>query len=107
MERIETAHELVKALNRDCPALLLNVVPQLEEELKVDRLQMRILATQVLGEMFGEVKNGVELSRKYHGAWQAWIHRRSDKAAGVRLAFVEATGTIIANHAELRPEVEG
>lgn len=106
MERIETAHELVKALNRDCPALLLNVVPQLEEELKVDRLQMRTLATQVLGEMFGEVKNGVELSRKYHGAWQAWIHRKSDKAAGVRLAFVEATGPIIASHAELRPEVE-
>lgn len=87
--------------------MLLNVVPQLEEELKVDRLQMRTLATQVLGEMFSEAKNGVELSRKYHSAWQAWLQRRNDKAAWVRLAFVETTKDLIVNHPEFRAEIEG
>ncbi|KAG8885366.1 hypothetical protein FRB97_001441 [Tulasnella sp. 331] len=106
MERIRVAHELIKALSRDCPALLLNVVPQLEEELKVDRLAMRALATEALGEMFGDVKTGIELAKKYQTAWQAWLQRRNDKAAPVRLAFVEGTPGIIIHHAELRIEIE-
>lgn len=107
MERIRVAHELIKALSRDCPSLLLNVVPQLEEELKVDRLAMRALATEALGEMFGDQKTGLELAKKYQTAWQAWLQRRNDKAAPVRLAFVEGTPGIIINHAELRSEIEG
>jgi hypothetical protein len=31
----KTAHDLIKELNRTAPGLLLNVIPQLEEELKV------------------------------------------------------------------------
>lgn len=107
MDRIRTAHELIKTLGRDCPALLLNVVPQLEEELKVDRLAMRTLATQALGEMFGDSKTGLELAKKYQTAWQAWLQRRNDKAAPVRLAFVEATVGLITNHGEMRTEIEG
>ncbi|KAG8906739.1 hypothetical protein FRB99_006230 [Tulasnella sp. 403] len=106
IERIRVAHDLVKSLNRECPALLLNVVPQLEEELRVDRLQMRCLATQALGEMFGDPRNGVELARKYHSAWQVWLQRRNDKAPPVRLAFVESTKGLIVNHAEFRAEIE-
>ncbi|KAG8937052.1 hypothetical protein FRC02_008159 [Tulasnella sp. 418] len=106
IDHIRSAHDLIISLNKSCPALLLNVVPQLEEELKVDRLQLRTLATQVLGEMFGELKNGVELSRKYHAAWQAWLTRKNDKAVAVRLAMVEATKSIIINHAEMRNEIE-
>ena len=108
MEEIRSAHDLIKALNKGCPSLLLNVVPQLEEELRVDRLQLRILATQVLGDMFAEPKNGAELSKKYPSAWQCWLHRKSDKAAGVRLAFVEACkGMIVGNLVDFRMEIEG
>ncbi|KAG9013484.1 hypothetical protein FRB94_002559 [Tulasnella sp. JGI-2019a] len=106
MERIRVAHELIKALSRDCPALLLNVVPQLEEELKVDRLAMRALATEALGEMFGDQKTGLELAKKYQTTWQAWLQRKNDKAASVRLAFVEGTAGIIIQHAEMRTEIE-
>lgn len=107
VERIRTAHDLIKAINRDCSALLLNVVPQLEEELRVDRSNMRMLATQALGDMFGEAKTGVELSRKYPTAWQAWLQRKNDKAPPVRLAFVETTKELITNHAEFRHDIEG
>ena len=37
-EEVRNAHELIKQLNRACPSLLHNVVPQLEEELKVGRI---------------------------------------------------------------------
>ncbi|CAG8540479.1 13092_t:CDS:10, partial [Acaulospora colombiana] len=56
------AHDLIKELNRTAPGLLLNVIPQLEEELKLDDLNLRMLATQVLGEMFSE-KNSTLASR--------------------------------------------
>ena len=34
LDELATAHELIKELNRAAPQVLLNVVPQLEEELQ-------------------------------------------------------------------------
>lgn len=39
---IRAAHDLVKELNKVVPGLLLNVIPQLEEELKVSQGVRRI-----------------------------------------------------------------
>ncbi len=83
------------------------VIPQLEEELKLDRLQLRTLSTQTLGEMFGDPQGGLDLSRKHHAVWSSWLQRRNDKAVPVRLAFVEATKSIFEYHADLRSETEG
>ena len=103
---IRAAHDLIKQINRDCPSLLHNVVPQLEEELKVNEYEIRLLATQVLGEMFAE-KGGGELAKKYPHVWDVWQARKNDKASGVRIAFVEACQGIIALHPELRQSIEG
>lgn len=105
-EEIRTAHETIKQIHRDCLSLLHNVIPQLEEELKVSEVEIRILATQVLGEMFAE-KGGVELAKKYPHIWESWLGKKHDKASVVRIAFVDICKDIIANHPELRESVEG
>lgn len=108
-DSMQMAHDLIKRLNRSTPALLHNVVPQLEEELKVQNVQIRVMATQTLAEMFSDVKSGVEFSRKYPTTWAAWLARKNDQSLAVRLAFVEGTKGVLMNMAmaEQREQVEG
>ena len=108
-DEVQRAHALIKRLHHACPALLHNVVPQLEEELRVQELQIRTMATQTLGEMFSEEKNGADLARKYPTTWTVWLQRRNDLSIPVRLAFVEATkGMLVSTtQPELAEKVEG
>lgn len=105
-DEISAAHDLIKHLNRSCPSLLHNVVPQLEEELRADDTHLRVLATQVLGEMFAE-KGGKTLLAKYPSTWEFWLGRRMDKDTVVRVTWVEATRGLILNLAEMRDTIEG
>ncbi|KAF9652585.1 ARM repeat-containing protein [Thelephora ganbajun] len=104
-EEIQKAHDLVKRLNRFCPSLLHNVVPQLEEELRVDEVSIRIMATQALGEMFAD-SGGTDFMRKYPSTWNLWLTRRNDKAAAVRLAFVEACKGLVIAPGDTREAIE-
>ena len=105
-ESIRTAHRLIKQIHKFCPSLLLNVIPQLEEELRIDELQIRILATQVLGQMFAE-KGGVDLEKKYPTTWKMWLARKNDVAPGVRLAMLEAAKGLLSDNPELSKDMEG
>lgn len=105
-DEIRKAHDLIKRLNRSCPSLLHNVVPQLEEELRVEEIQIRLMATQVLGEMFAD-KGGMEFMKKYPSTWTFWIARKNDKAPAVRLAFVEASKGLLSATGEMRDLIEG
>ncbi|THH06894.1 hypothetical protein EW145_g3765 [Phellinidium pouzarii] len=105
-DEVARCHSLIKRLNTACPALLDNVVPQLEEELRVDELQLRTLATQALGEMFAD-KAGGDLEKKYPSTWSMWLTRCNDMAPQVRLAFVEGCKGLLLHHRlELRAAVE-
>lgn len=106
-DEIRAAHDLIKQLNRSCPSLLHNVVPQLEEELRVEEVQLRLMATQVLGEMFADTKAGADLVKKYPQTWTAWLMRKNDKSPAVRLAFVEETKELLVHVPELRAAIEG
>lgn len=97
---------------RYCPNLLINVVPLLEENLKVaDEVQLRQLSTKTLGTMFGMrpvVGGGVaDLAKTATAAWRSWLGRKVDKALPVRMAWVEAAGVILANQPDLRGQMEG
>ena len=107
-DEVQKAHELIKRLNRACPSLLHNVVPQLEEELRVQNMQIRVMATQTLGEMFAE-KNGAEFARKYPTTWSYWLARRNDQAPQVRLALIEACKGLLVSTTppELGERIEG
>ncbi|KAH9039613.1 armadillo-type protein [Lactarius pseudohatsudake] len=105
LDDIRKAHELVKQLNKSCPSLLHLVIPQLEEELRVEDLSLRTMATHVLGEMYAD-KGGADLVRKYPTTWNFWNLRRNDKSPAVRLAFVEATHGLLVGLPEQRDFIE-
>ena len=104
-DEVQTAHDLIQQLNRACPSLLHNVVPQLEEELRVEQVQLRTMATQTLGEMFAD-KHGADLVQKYPTTWTHWMGRRNDKNVNVRLAWVETMKGIVASLPHLRAQTE-
>jgi sister-chromatid-cohesion protein PDS5 len=102
-----TAHALIKQLNRSVPSLLLNVIPQLEEELSAEKPEYRKLATETLGAMLGEKIGQGDLARKYPATWKAWLSRSKDKVVGVRIAMVESLKKIWTEHSELGADIEG
>jgi sister-chromatid-cohesion protein PDS5 len=100
------------AMYRNCPGLLVSLVPLLEENLRAaDEVPLRQLSTKTLGTMFGErpmVGSDVaDLAKAFPGAWRSWLGRRVDKALPVRLSWVEASKGILDGHPELRAETEG
>ena len=103
---IRVAHELIKRLHHSCPGLLHSVIPQLEEELRVEETTLRSIATQALGEMFAD-KGGSDLVKKYPTTWNIWISRKMDKSSAVRLAFVEVVRGVLTNLPEQRDVIEG
>lgn len=105
-DAIQAAHALVKKMHRYCPKLLLSVIPQLQEEMSMDNVPVRLLATQTLGEMFGQVHHGVELMRGYRSTWVQWIARKNDKTPMIRLAFVETAKKLI-GVVEMKADIDG
>lgn len=51
LEELHKAHRLLRELWRACPGVLQNVVPQLEAELSAENVQLRLLATETLGDI--------------------------------------------------------
>ncbi|KAJ1965266.1 Sister chromatid cohesion protein pds5 [Dipsacomyces acuminosporus] len=84
---LRSAHALVVELVKAAPATLLNVIPQLEEELGVGNLGVRLVALNALGEMFAE--KGFTLAKRYGSSWKAWKGRRADTAPAARIAWIK------------------
>ena len=51
MKELRKAHQLLRELWRASPAVLQNVIPQLEAELSAENVQLRLLATETLGDI--------------------------------------------------------
>ncbi|KAJ2771893.1 Sister chromatid cohesion protein pds5, partial [Coemansia nantahalensis] len=68
LDDLRAAHNLILELNRAAPGTLLNVVPQLEEELGVEDVDVRVLATGVVGQMLAD--KGFTLSKRYDSTWK-------------------------------------
>ncbi|OAD78951.1 hypothetical protein PHYBLDRAFT_76970 [Phycomyces blakesleeanus NRRL 1555(-)] len=103
LEDLKMVHSLIRHVHSVVPNLLLNVVPQLDEEMKVDDDHVRQIATQTLGEMFAEKTS--ELYQQYPIIWKTWLGRRNDKVVQLRVRWVEMCGPILKNHKQLVPEI--
>lgn len=55
LEELDKAHRLLRELWKACPSILQNVIPQLEHELGTENIQLRILATETLGDMISGI----------------------------------------------------
>lgn len=51
MKQLERAHRLLRELWRSCPGVLPNVIPQVEAEISAENVQLRLLATETMGDM--------------------------------------------------------
>ena len=51
LKELDKAHRLLRELWRACPQVLQNVIPQLEAELAAESVQLRVLATEALGDI--------------------------------------------------------
>lgn len=69
----ENAHALILEMNKFAPSVLLSVIPQLDEEMKVDVLSIRYMATSVLGQMFSAPNS--QLASTYEKIWTNWLDR--------------------------------
>ncbi|KAI9886497.1 MAG: Curved DNA-binding protein (42 kDa protein) [Watsoniomyces obsoletus] len=55
LKELQKAHRLLRELWRASPAVLQNVIPQLEAELSAENVQLRLLATEALGDMISGI----------------------------------------------------
>lgn len=55
MKELHKAHRLLRELWRASPAVLQNVIPQLEAELSAENVQLRLLATETLGDIISGI----------------------------------------------------
>ena len=95
------AHDLIRSLNRHVPALLLNVIPQLAEELTTSSPVYRRLATGALGAMFGEPVGRGDLAKAFPAVWKEWLRRSKDVDATVRARMCGSLRRIWREHPEL------
>ncbi|WVF69779.1 hypothetical protein IAT40_004558 [Kwoniella sp. CBS 6097] len=104
---LSESHKLLLTIYKFSPDLLLNVVPLLEENLKIaDEVPIRQLSVKTLGRLFGQRAGAEDPARKYPSTWRAWLGRKVDKALAVRLAWVEGTREVLIKHPEVRRELE-
>ncbi|KAJ1816937.1 Sister chromatid cohesion protein pds5, partial [Coemansia sp. RSA 2675] len=103
LDDLKSAHYLILELNKSAPGTLLNVVPQLEEELGVDDVDIRVLATGVLGEMFAE--KGFTLAKRYESTWKTWKGRRADSSPVVRVQWIEHAVSLYQHQPQLSREL--
>lgn len=55
LKELHKAHMLLRELWRASPAVLQNVIPQLEAELSAENIQLRLLATETLGDIISGI----------------------------------------------------
>ncbi|KAJ2706085.1 Sister chromatid cohesion protein pds5, partial [Coemansia spiralis] len=103
LDDLRAAHNLILELNRAAPGTLLNVVPQLEEELSVEDVDVRVLATGVVGQMLAD--KGFTLAKRYDSTWKAWRGRRADAAAVVRAQWAECAVALYQHQPQLAREL--
>ena len=97
LQELHKAHLLVKELWKACPAVLQNVIPQLEQELLAENAELRILATETIGDMalIGNFGSSAPVT------WKAWIGRANDRSNIVRSKWAEAAIKIIRERSDL------
>ncbi|KAJ3050393.1 hypothetical protein HK097_008638, partial [Rhizophlyctis rosea] len=104
MGRLERAHALILEINREAPAVLLNVVPQVEEELKTEDAEIRKAAVDVLGDVFAQSTNTAAI---YPHVWQSWLRRKGDKDPLVRVRWLEKALAVVRVHPDFAGEISG
>lgn len=82
----EKSHKLIFTLNSINPALLTSILPQLESELKVDNLEVRVEVVQLLANMFSADDSKLPLN--YRQLYATFLGRFTDINPGIREVMI-------------------
>lgn len=99
------AQELAVEIWIAVPELLVNIIGQLEQDLSVDNLKVRELATISIGKMLGHAPSRVNFVKEHFTTWKAWLGRIKDKSPQIRLSWTKALPDIIKNRTDAIPEL--
>lgn len=82
----EKSHRLIYELNSINPILLTSILPQLEGELKVDNLDVRVEVVQLLANMFAAPESKLPLN--YRQLYSTFLSRFTDINPGIREVMI-------------------
>lgn len=99
------AQELAVEIWMAVPELLVNIIGQLEQDLSVDNLKVRELATISIGKMLGHSPSRVNFVKEHFTTWKAWVGRIKDKSPQIRISWTKALPDIIKNRTDVLPEI--
>lgn len=101
LAELRKAHNLMVEIWKACPEVLQSSIPQLEQEILTESTQVRLLATQTVGLMAGELPGRVNFVTSQPSCWEAWLGRQNDRSALVRAKWAEGCAYIIGNRADV------
>ncbi|QSL65841.1 hypothetical protein MERGE_000119 [Pneumocystis wakefieldiae] len=96
-EEVEKVHHLVYELYIASPSVLENIMPQLEQELMVENVALRLLSTSTISEMFSVKEQKVDFVKEYPSLWKSWISRGNDKNSSIRIKWLEGLFNVLIN----------
>ncbi|KAK9475982.1 armadillo-type protein [Lipomyces japonicus] len=100
-KELKKAHNLMVEIWKAAPEVLQNVIPQLEQEMLVENIQMRTLATQTTSFIAGEVPGRINFISAHPTCWEAWLGRQNDKNSQIRAKWAEGCTYILANRTDV------
>lgn len=104
-ELAEHAYELLFALYEVSPATLLYVLPQLEEQLRIDDEESRMAVTRLLARMFSAKDSSLVSDNSQ--LWHAFLRRFVDVSPEIRQECVKHSKYLLIYHPEAAVDVAG
>ncbi|KXS14364.1 hypothetical protein M427DRAFT_340606 [Gonapodya prolifera JEL478] len=104
VETVISAHKSIVSIHRSAPAVLDRLIPVLEDETMTENDQIRLAATDSLGQMLFE--KGSTLAKAMPTALQKWLGRAKDKDVMVRLKMIERVSDIYRNHPDFTKDAD-
>ncbi|KAK9462853.1 armadillo-type protein [Lipomyces oligophaga] len=108
LTELRKAHSLIVEIWKASPDVLLTVIPHLEQEIFLENVDMRLIATQTIGLIAGEIPGRVNFISSHPSCWEAWLGRQNDKSFAVRAQWAQGCAFIIGNRLDVvKGTVEG
>ncbi|KAE8234699.1 hypothetical protein CF326_g258 [Tilletia indica] len=105
-KQFQAAHTLIIELNRAVPALLMSVLPQFDEELRAENVQVRQMAVGTIGRILSEKnENAREFPKKWPVVWRSFLQRATDKVPALRTSWLEAVRGPLIRHNSLKDDI--
>ncbi|VVT44660.1 uncharacterized protein SAPINGB_P000490 [Magnusiomyces paraingens] len=87
------------------PDLLSSIMGQLEQGLSTEDPVFRELTTKTIGNIIGYSPSRIAFVKNHFSTWKAWLGRSLDKLPTIRIAWINATPSIITSRIDVAAEV--